>query len=333
MLRWGCRGSESLQSIMDLPGIVSLNTALHGVSDTALWQPLIDTARLLVQKGGNKTSLPGISPPQPAISLPMDLLIWVAAAARQSGNLGLAERLIQECSRIADLEESAVSAAGEGVVAGTGLRLAVHKAELCWAQGTVANDGDALKSGAVRDLLSSLTKYEAGLTSGQDRQHGVLRAKAWLQLHRWLPHTPGLTSSVSQALASPVSLSLERPTDDAAVGAAHNALHSSLLLGAGLTGRNPSTSEASGGCIRAAVRSDPTNAEAWRCLGDWLYNAQATIIGPAESGDALGGSALGQRALGQHALAAYCKGLMLCSSRLTEVRKHSAHSQACSVVV
>lgn len=328
MLRCGCRGSESLQSIMELPGIVTLETALHGVSDTALWQPFIDTARLLVQKGGNKTSSPGNSPPQPAFSLPMDLLIWVATAAQQSGNLGLAERLIQECSHIADLGESAESAAGEGAVAGTGLRLAVHKAELCWAQGTVANDGDALKSGAVRDLLSSLTKYEAGLTSGQERQHGVLRAKAWLQLHRWLPHTPGLTSSVSHALASPVSLSLEQPMDDALMSAAYNALHSILPLGAGLAAMNPSSSEASGGCIRAAVRSDPTNAEAWRSLGDWLYNAQASITGPAGSGDALGGNALGQHALGQHALAAYCKGLMLCSSRLSEVRNHSAHSQA-----
>lgn len=312
---------------MALPGIASVDTALRGSSDMGLWQPLLEAGRLLERQHGE--------PLPHARGLPPDLLLRVAAAARGSGNLGLAERLVQECGRALE-RPSGDGGAEMGFRqkrrnADVRLELAVQRAALVWSQGARAQNGNALRTAAVQQLLDRLTAPVVDGTKGPvvspgsgckpwDSRRGALQARAWLQLHSWLPHTEGRLEGLGLGglpAAQYPAAALGTPEDGAAATTALAALHLSPQRNGAGSGVGDEEGEGLRRCIGEALWADATNAEAWHLLADWFYDTWNALHQAARAGDVHITADI--QTWRQHALAAYCRGLALCGSRLTEV--------------
>ena len=285
---------SSLLSCADLrsatPIVVISDALLQGLPeglglDVALLQPVLLSKSLLARHNTDAANM-GAAVASASSSAAVELFATAAAAARHSGNVAFASRLLQQAS--------AEDASGLEA-----LRIRIAAGELSWAESPLATG----RLEVLKQLAASLNAATAGPAEGSPT--GGLRARGWMLLHSWLSEL----EPASQQLGDVLSMSSPTPAtsgEDLVAGGHRKQL--ALLDTMELTPGQ----RASAVCLRAAIAAHEDSSEAWRALGVWLSDCMAaSSLGAADAGDAQANGAADRDSWDARGLAllAYCQSL------------------------
>ena len=290
LIRWcaDCRTEASSLAISN----TLLQALPHGLRlDVALLHPVIVTSRLIAHSRLD-SAVEGSAATDALSSAVSEQIVRCADAARQSGNPGLAGRLLQHHSH---------ASAATGAQKRSPLRLDVARAEVAWAEASL----EAGRLEAAEQLAAGLRAASAASDAGSSARE--VRARGWLLLHSWLPELEAAPSVVDRLLSE---FCLSIPASDVAAESHEQHEQLAALDDLQLT----PAQRMSALCLRAAIASDEHSSQAWRALGIWL---SGIIEASSNSGDGAGAghapaseaADLSSRDARCMALLAYCRSL------------------------
>ena len=257
--------------------------------DVALLQPVLVINRLL-ERSNSDAEVASSAGATALSSATSEQIVNCVEAARRSGNLGLAARLLQHQNN--DTAEA-------GQPRHVPLRLRIAEAEVAWAESPHAVGRLAIAEQLAASLKAATDESADGIPPSK------LRARGWLLLHSWLSGL-GLPQLLVNELLSVSFASLTTSED---------AVHPEGLLkqlAASDSLQLTPMQRVSAACLRAAVSSDEHSSKAWRALGVWLsdflqtQSSSAVYAGDAPSSKAAGPASQDARGM---AFVAYCRSL------------------------